>query len=463
MQTVLHVPFTYFPDPCGGTEVYVDALAQGLGGHGFRNAIAAPGERTARYLQNGLPVHRFEIDRRAGFAAAYGAPDMIAANNFRAIVEEIAPAIVHLHAHTSAVSACLVDVAHDMGAKVVFTYHTPTASCARGTMMLFGAAACDGAVERRRCTACALQGSGAPRPLAWLAAALPKAVAGRLARLPIKAGPAARLRAPGLIAERGAWFTALAGRADAVVAVCAWVRAVLRRNGIPSGKIILSRQGIPRAVAHPLRPRRSGGGPLRIVYFGRLDRVKGVDLLVGALRRRPRADVLVDIYAVLQPGNERGARSLRAIASVDPRIRLFPAVPPGEVIHVMSGYDFVAAPSRWLETGPLVVLEAFAAGVPVIGAALGGIAELVHDGLDGILLPPDDLEAWARMLDRLTAEPGIAERLRDNIMPPRTMEDVAAEMAKLYGQLAESSSWDARSSHHPDPDMAVSGWNPGFG
>lgn len=463
MQTVLHVPFTYFPDPCGGTEVYVDALAQGLSEHGFRNAIAAPGERTVCYLHNGLPVHRFEIDRRAGFAAACGAPDMIAANNFRAIVEEITPSIVHLHAHTSAVSACLVDVAHDMGAKVVFTYHTPTASCARGTMMLFGAAACDGAVERRRCTACALQGSGAPRALAWLAAALPKAAAGRLARLPIKAGPVARLRAPGLIAERGAWFMALAGRADAVVAVCGWVRAVLRRNGIPSGKIILSRQGIRKAVARPLRPRRSGGGPLRIVYFGRLDRVKGVDLLVGALRRRPRADVLIDVYAVLQPGNEREARSLRAIASVDPRIRLFPAVPPGDVIHVMSGYDFVAAPSRGLETGPLVVLEAFAAGVPVIGAALGGIAELVHDGLDGILLPPDDPEAWARMLDRLTTEPGIAERLRDNIIPPRTMKDVAAEMAKLYGQLAESSSWDARSSPHPDPDMAVSGWNPGFG
>lgn len=463
MQTVLHVPFTYFPDPCGGTEVYVDALARGLGGHGFRNAVAAPGGRAARYLHNGLPVHRFEIDRRAGFAAAYGAPDMAAARNFRAVVEETAPAVVHLHAHTSAVSACLADVAHDMGAKVVFTYHTPTASCARGTMMLFGAAACDGAVERRRCTACALRSSGAPRALAWLAAALPEAAAGRLARLPVEAGPAARLRAPGLIARRGAWFAALAGRADAVVAVCAWVRTVLLRNGVPPGKITLSRQGIRKAAAHPPCPRRSGGGPLRIVYFGRLDRVKGVDLLVGALRRRPRADIHADVYAVVQPGSEREARSLRAMASSDPRIRLLAPVPPGDVIRVMSGYDFVAVPSRWLETGPLVVLEAFAAGVPVIGAALGGIAELVHDGLDGILLPPDDPEAWARMLDRLTADPGMAERLRGNIMPPRTMEDVAAEMAGLYGQLAESSGWDARSSHHPDPDMAVSGRDPGFG
>lgn len=462
MQTVLHVPFTYFPDPCGGTEVYVDALAQGLGEHGFRNAIAAPGDRAVRYLHNGLPVHRFEIDRRAGFAAAYGAPDRAAARNFRAVVEEIAPAIVHLHAHTSAVSACLVDVAHDMGAQVVFTYHTPTVSCARGTMMLFGALACDGAVERRRCVECALEGSGAPRALAWLAAALPKAAAGRLARLPVEAGSAARLRAPGLIAERGAWFAALTGRADAVVAVCAWVRAVLLRNGIPPGKITLSRQGIRKAVAHPPRPRRSGGGPLRIVYFGRLDRVKGVDLLVGALRRRPRANIRVDVYAVLQPGSEREARSLRAVAAADSRIRLLAPAPPKDVIRVMSGYDFVAAPSRLLETGPLVALEAFAAGVPVIGAALGGIAELVHDELDGILLPPDDPEAWALMLDRLTADPGIAERLRDNITPPRTMEDVAAEMAKLYGQLAESANWDARSSH-PDPDMAVSGWNPDFG
>ena len=69
---------------------------------------------------------------------------LIAAEGFRTIVAQVRPDIVHLHARTAAVSERLVDVAHAAGARVVFTYHTPTVSCARGTMMLFGDTPCDG-------------------------------------------------------------------------------------------------------------------------------------------------------------------------------------------------------------------------------------------------------------------------------------------------------------------------------
>jgi glycosyltransferase involved in cell wall biosynthesis len=97
--------------------------------------------------------------------------------------------------------------------------------------------------------------------------------------------------------------------------------------------------------------------------------------------------------------------------------------------------DIVAVPSRWLETGPLVVLEAFAAGRPVLGTWLGGIAELVKDGADGILLPPDDPSAWAAAIARLAERPPDVARLRAGIRPPRTADDVADEMIALYRDL----------------------------
>ena len=56
------------------------------------------------------------------------------------------------------------------------------------------------------------------------------------------------------------------------------------------------------------------------------------------------------------------------------------------VIDRLSRYHVVAVPSQWMETGPLVILESFAAGVPVIGSALGGIADKVDDGVSGLLL-----------------------------------------------------------------------------
>src|SRR5207302_32795 len=104
-------------------------------------------------------------DPGAGLAAAYGAPDETAARSFRALLDDLRPAIVHLHARTSAVSGRLVDMAREIAAKVVFTYHTPTVSCARGTMMHLGRAPCDGGLDVRRCAACVLQSHGVPRPL----------------------------------------------------------------------------------------------------------------------------------------------------------------------------------------------------------------------------------------------------------------------------------------------------------
>src|SRR5262249_42938518 len=137
-------------------------------------------------------------------------------------------------------------------------------------------------------------------------------------------------------------------------------------------------------------------GPLKIGYFGRLDWSKGPDLLAQALARIPSADVRVDIFAIRQPtADVRSDQLLAAQSLKDKRLRVLEAVPPDKVTETMAQYDLVAVPSRWLETGPLVALEAFAAGVPVLGAKLGGIAELLRDGIDGILVAPDDADAWA--------------------------------------------------------------------
>jgi hypothetical protein len=59
---ILHVPYTYFPDPCGGTEVYVRGLAQRLSALGYYNVVAAPAAASATYEHADLQVHRFATD-----------------------------------------------------------------------------------------------------------------------------------------------------------------------------------------------------------------------------------------------------------------------------------------------------------------------------------------------------------------------------------------------------------------
>jgi glycosyltransferase involved in cell wall biosynthesis len=431
--SVLHVPYTYFPDSCGGTEIYVRQLALRLRDVGCPSAIAAPGACAARYRLDGLDVYRFSTDRE-GIGLAYGVPDKVAADGFRAILEETRPAVVHLHARTAAVSECLVDLAHEAGARVAFTYHTPTVSCGRGTMMLFGATPCDGAIEAHRCTACVIEGQGAPKLVARLCAQAPKSV-GALSRVVGGAKLGTAVRIIDLLRGSRDRFDRFITRVDHVVAVCEWVYRVLRQNGVPEWKMTLSRQGISNGQEffsnHSIRV---PGDPLMIGYFGRVDRTKGVDLLVNALAKLPGVSLRLDIFAVNQSIKNRELDRIVELASRDSRISVHPALPPETVRTTMAAYDFVAIPSRWLETGPLVALEAFSAGTPVLGANLGGIAELVRHGIDGILVKPDDVAAWTGALREIAENRESVRKLRSNILPPRTMTSVADDMLALYAQ-----------------------------
>jgi glycosyltransferase involved in cell wall biosynthesis len=257
-------------------------------------------------------------------------------------------------------------------------------------------------------------------------------------RLAPAAGPLRAAAAPALMADAERRALSFLGKADHIVAVCHWVREALLINGVAAARITLSRQGVDLPADHvaPPAPPVAAGAPLRIAYFGRIDPTKGPDLLAEALAAAPKAAVTVDVYGVDQDGGAGPAHArLARRAAGDPRLRLKPAVAPDAVLAAMAAYDLIAIPSRWLETGPLVALEAFAAGVPVLGARRGGIAELVRDGVDGVLVAPGDVAAWAAALERLAADPGKARALRAGIRPPRTMDAAAADMAELYERL----------------------------
>jgi glycosyltransferase involved in cell wall biosynthesis len=85
-----------------------------------------------------------------------------------------------------------------------------------------------------------------------------------------------------------------------------------------------------------------------------------------------------------------------------------------------------------------VVLEAFAAGVPVLGSRLGGIAELVDHGVNGLLVQADSAASWATAISKLCLDGQLLQKLRAGIAPPRRMSEVASEMSSLYASLVSS-------------------------
>jgi glycosyltransferase involved in cell wall biosynthesis len=152
----------------------------------------------------------------------------------------------------------------------------------------------------------------------------------------------------------------------------------------------------------------------------------------------PEASVALDIFGIVQGQADLDRLSeLRTLAGGDGRIRFLPAIPNAAIVDALADYDLVAVPSQWLETGPLVVLEAQAAGVPVLGSALGGIADRIRDEWNGLLVRPfNSVAAWRAALARCDADRPWLSRLRSRVRPPRQMREVAREMAVIYAQVA---------------------------
>jgi glycosyltransferase involved in cell wall biosynthesis len=178
----------------------------------------------------------------------------------------------------------------------------------------------------------------------------------------------------------------------------------------------------------------SGGG---VAYVGRLSEEKGVDVLLEALERAPalHLDVLGD--GPERPALERLASSLRVTDRVTFRGRL----PAAAVHEAMRSAAMVAVPSRWYENMPITVLEAFAAGVPVVASALGGIPELIDDGRDGILVPPDEpgilAEALAALTDGVDRAFEMGRNARAKVEDRFTPASHLARIDALYAEAAE--------------------------
>ncbi len=438
---ILHVCYTYLPDAMGGTEFYVQALARELTAHGIKSSIAAPGSASKHYTIQGVDVYRFGSTLDCSSAAA-GVPDIGAATAFEGIIKEIDPDIIHLHARTSAVSELLIDSARHAGKNVVVTYHSPTVSCIRGTMLLFGKTPCDGTMQLRRCTACNLNLHGVGS-LSGLLAYIPRRLGKWLDRHGLKRGPWLALRMSQIVSEQIATTERFLQKADLVIAPCLWVAELLRLNGVPPERLRLCRQGLVHRSAgsnavQPAKLNTHGAKrlqPLRIGCFARLDPTKGLDFLIRAVQAIPEAPIELCIYGITQKDSRLGSDTLANLAGSDQRVRFFPPLPADEVLATMAQLDLVVVPSLWLETGPLVVLEAFAAGVPVLGSNRGGIAELVRSGIDGQLLPTGDLKAWSSTLANLATNPETVKQWRKGVKKPRTMTVVAEEMAALYSGL----------------------------
>ena len=183
----------------------------------------------------------------------------------------------------------------------------------------------------------------------------------------------------------------------------------------------------------PSRPPSTG--PRRLLFLGRADPVKGLDVLVRALRNAPDAPVELIIHAIATGPEDVGhLAEVTRLAAGDHRIRILDPLSRADIPAAIQAADALAVPSTWLETGPLVAMEALAAGVPVMASNQGGLAELIDRPAKGMLVAPGDVAAWSHALQAFAAGE-FAPRSAGPLFT-RTMAEAAEDMTRLYQDLA---------------------------
>jgi glycosyltransferase involved in cell wall biosynthesis len=225
----------------------------------------------------------------------------------------------------------------------------------------------------------------------------------------------------------------------AVVTTSDWSRRRLIEEGaVPPARVHVALPGVDAAEPTVGSP---GGG--RLLAVGAVVPHKGQDLLLEALHRVARLDWSCTVAGSLDLAPEFVDSVRAASAGLAARVRLVGPLPDGDLAAAYASADLLVLPSR-AESFGLVVLEAIAAGLPVIAFAVGGVPEALDrgpDGLPGLLVPPEDPVALAGALAAWLSEPALRTRLRGAAETARAVlprwEETVRTVAEALAAVAD--------------------------
>jgi len=203
------------------------------------------------------------------------------------------------------------------------------------------------------------------------------------------------------------WRTATLRRARRLLTPSAFLRDIVVGWGIDPARVSVLPNPAPPLPALPRgdESRRSLGveGPL-LAFAGRLTPAKALEIAFAAVEQVDGVTLLV-----AGDGELRGELELQA----GPRVRFLGPLGRERVLDVLAAADAVLLSSSW-ENFPNVLVEALAAGTPVIATQVGGVPEIVEDGVNGLLVAPGDVDALAAAIRRFFGDDELRALLRAN-------------------------------------------------
>lgn len=420
----------------GGGQVYVRNLANALcrKGHDvtvleclrFFNETRESGLQNETYDRDGIRLLRLHLPPGHGRDGQGQVEAVVRAGIVRA-----APDIVH----ANGMKMLVARVCAGMHIPCVVTAHHGGIVCPAGTLLDYNDEICRRPVDQEVCARCCVS----QQPLAplWrmvlsLVPVWIQLTIGRfLRRIPLIPYVTPALIVPLQVFEKKQEVEQLLTKARYIVAPSKAMQTALLLNGSRPERTVLIQHGIPELEKADFQV-ESAPHVVRFAYVGRLNRVKGLHVLVQAFNRL-NGSVELHVIGTAKTKSERRywASVLRQVECPE-RVIQHGYLVGADYRRVVGECDAVILPSIYLETFGLTVAEAFSLGRPVITTDCGGPAEQVRNGVDGVVVPRNNVAVLAEAMQEFLSDPNTARNLAGNIRDPISVEQHVDALMGLY-------------------------------
>lgn len=427
MLKIVFALSSFYPDHRAGTETYVLNLAKELVELGYRVSVVFPavGKPSTEYIYEGIQVFSFSVPLKVSTHELNGLAASSGLNEFKKILNKIKPDIFHLHSLSRSLHAEHIKVASKMGVKTVFTGHLGSTFCVTGDLLLFSNEPCNAHIENQRCLSCFIfKKKNHKIQTSKLIALFANGIMNTVLK--------EKFPAFNIVKNKSYQFSLLKRFCNHNVAIAAWIEKAYLINGLENVSIIT--QGVDKYFISTNRVSKTNKS-VNIIFVGRMHPDKGVHLVIKALEGLsepninltivtiPFADEMGYYYDIKKRFEKMGFTSWYENLSKE------------DVAKNIEFADILVLPSTKNEAAPLVILEAFAKKVPVIGSDYIAIKEKINHNLNGLLFKNGDVQSLKEQLQRLMDEPRLIDQLSNNIEEVSTFEEVAREHDEVYKEL----------------------------
>ncbi len=317
---------------------------------------------------------------------------------YRQYVKKINPDIVHIQ-HLSHLSTNIINITKDeLDIPIVFTIHDFWMYCVRGQLIQSNNTICNGP-EIKKCSNCLYYLHTNPEE----------------------------------VRKYREHMENIIRKIDIFLAPSKFIKQFYEKMNVPSERIVYSRYGFRKDLIKFRKRIFHSNDKISFGFVGRIIPTKGIHILIKSFASiKNKNDAKLLIYG----DAGKAYQFLKDLA--DENTYFKGKFDNDDIDHVLDAIDILIVPSIWYENSPLVIQEAFLKGIPVITSNIGGMAELVKDGVNGFLFDVGSIEKLKEKIEMIIKNPTVLNSLTIDPNSVRSIREDSEYILKIYEGLIKS-------------------------